>query len=378
MTSYTEAEVFPPGEFIKEELDARGWTQTDFAAVLGRPLQAVNEILNGKRGITPDTAKAIGNAFGTSAEMWLNLESAYQLSLSGPTDELVAKRSELYAHAPVTDVIKRGWIADTDDFETLQRNVLAFMGTECATDAPTFAAAARKSTSYVAHNSAEVAWLRRAETLATCVQAKRFNKSQITGRVADIRDLAVSEADVRRIPRALAEMGIRLVIVEPLPKMRMDGAVFWMDSKSPVIALSLRFDRIDSFWYTLTHELAHVVNGDGRMFCDVNMVGEKAQKYEDKSEEEKRADDFASNLLVPKGELENFIARVAPLYSRKRIAGFANRIGIHPGIVVGQLQFRGEIGYWHSRPLLVKVRNQITENTMTDGWGHDPGLTEGV
>lgn len=375
----TLAEVFPPGEFIKEELEERGWTQVDFAAVLGRPLQAVNEILNGKRAITPETARAIGDALGTGPELWLNLESAYQLSQSKPADNLVTRRASLYAHAPVTDIVKRGWTAaEKDDYESLERSILKFMGTKSTSETPRFVAAARKSTSYASHTPAEVAWLQRARLLATCVDAKRFVKSGIEERASDIRDLAVSDADVRRVPHFLSEIGIRLVVVEPLPKMRMDGAVFWLNKQSPVIALSMRFDRIDSFWYTITHELAHVIHGDGQMFCDSNLVGEHAQKYSDKDEEEQRADDFAANLLVPKEQLSNFIARISPLYARKRIVGFANRIGVHPGIVVGQLQFRGEIGYWHSRPLLVKVRSQLTDNAMTDGWGHNPGVIEAI
>ncbi len=70
------AEVFPPGEFIRDELEARGWTQEEFADILGRPLQTVNQIINGKKEITAETARAIAEAFGTSAELWLNLQSA--------------------------------------------------------------------------------------------------------------------------------------------------------------------------------------------------------------------------------------------------------------------------------------------------------------
>ena len=74
------ARVFPPGDFIREELEARGWTQRDLAEILGRPVQAVNAIVNGKKEITPETAIALGAAFQTSPEFWLNLESAYRLA----------------------------------------------------------------------------------------------------------------------------------------------------------------------------------------------------------------------------------------------------------------------------------------------------------
>src|SRR4051812_37965534 len=105
-TNRIPAEVFPPGEFIRDELEARGWTQQDLAQILGRPLVAVNQIIGGKRGITPETAQGLAAAFGTSAEFWLNLASAYQLSQVETADESVTHRAKLYGIAPVTEMVK--------------------------------------------------------------------------------------------------------------------------------------------------------------------------------------------------------------------------------------------------------------------------------
>lgn len=91
--SFRPAEVFPPGEYIREELEARHWTQSDLAAVLGRPLQVVNEIINGRKRITAATAKQVAAAFGTSPELWLNLESAYQLGTAREPDPRIAERA---------------------------------------------------------------------------------------------------------------------------------------------------------------------------------------------------------------------------------------------------------------------------------------------
>ena len=76
--------VFPPGDFIREEIEARGWTQADLAKILGRPLQTVNAIINGKKAVTPATAVEIAAALGTSPEFWLNLEATYALSQTPP------------------------------------------------------------------------------------------------------------------------------------------------------------------------------------------------------------------------------------------------------------------------------------------------------
>jgi|SRR5579871_1366027 len=90
----TPAEVFPPGDFIREELEARRWTQGDLAEVLGRPLSAINEIINGKKRITADTAKELAAAFGTSAQVWMNLENTYRLARAAPPDPAIARRAK--------------------------------------------------------------------------------------------------------------------------------------------------------------------------------------------------------------------------------------------------------------------------------------------
>src|SRR5207253_9670495 len=104
---------------------------------------------------------------------------------------------------------------------------------------------------------------------------------------------------------------------------------------------------------------------------DVALVGEDAARPEDKPQREKDADAFAATFSISRSDLDNFIARVKPLYSKEKIKGFAMLRGIHPAIVVGQLQFRQEIPYSHSRELLAKIRPIVTASTLTDGWGQE-------
>src|SRR5271170_7183768 len=107
MEERTPAEVFPPGDVIKEELEERGWSQVELADIMGRPPRVVSEILSSKRAITPETAKGLAAAFGTTAAFWLNLEAIYQLSKTAHDDAGVQKRALLYAKAPVKEMIKR-------------------------------------------------------------------------------------------------------------------------------------------------------------------------------------------------------------------------------------------------------------------------------
>jgi len=378
MTNRKVAEVFSPGEILKEELEARGWTQSDLAEILGRPVNLVNDIISGKRGVTPETARGLGDAFpGTSAQFWLNLESTYRLSRTEPKDDTVARRSKLYERYPVKEMIRRHWIHATDSIDDLERRFLEFFELPFIDSEPTFAHAARKSTSYETVTWPQRAWMSRAKQLSRALSVKKFSDKSFVAAVDRLRLLLPNVEDTRLIPRILAEAGIRFVVIEPLSHTRIDGVCFWLDKTSPVIALSLRYDRIDWFWHTLWHELGHIKNRDGLQnpeILDTDIVGEQEESMKDKPENERTADGFACECSIASSELERFVARVRPLYSKQQIKGFASRIGVHPGIVVGQLQHRGEIPYAHSREMLMKVRHVVTSSALTDGYGYAPIL----
>jgi HTH-type transcriptional regulator/antitoxin HigA len=365
MPERTVAEVFPPGEFIKEEIEARGWSQSDLAEILGVNDSVVSALINGKKSVTPDLAKALGAAFETSAQLWMNLESSYRLFHAENTDDVVARKARLYERAPVKELIKRQWIEPSDNITVLEKRVATFL--------EELPHAARKSTPYGAVTPAQQAWLCRARQLARLVPAANFSEKSMEQALAGIRKLLQTPEEIRNVPRVLGEAGIRFLVLEHLTQTRIDGACLWLDEKSPVIVISLRYDRLDWFWHTVLHELAHVHFRDGlkdKVPLDVDLVGDKAQPRSAKPKEEQQADQYACDFSIKEQELDNFIARVKPFFSRQKITGFAYRLGVHPAIVVGQLQHRGLLPYSTSREILVRVREIVTNAALTDGWGH--------
>lgn len=367
------AEAFPPGEFIKEELDARSWSQADLAEILDVPDSVVSGLINGKRTITPELAKVLGAAFETSAHLWMNLESSYRLFLAEGNDNIVARKARLYDVAPIKELIKRGWIERSDNINVLEKRVVDFLEVPSLEEAPKILHAARKSTSYGADNAAQVAWFYRARKLGRTVPAARFSEKAFKHALDEIRAILPTAEEIRNVPKILSEAGIRFIVLEHLPQTRIDGACIWLDEHSPVVAVSLRYDRLDWFWHTVLHELAHVQNRDGledKGSLDSDLVGDKAQPTDEKPEPEKQADKFAAEFSISKADLDHFIARVKPFFSKTKILGCAARLRVHPAIVVGQLQHRGLLPYSHSREMLVRVRDIVTETTLTDGWGH--------
>ena len=370
MTTRRPAEVFPPGEFLREELDYRGWTQADLAEILGRPQRLVSEIISGKRGISPETAKGLAAALGTSPEFWMNLEASYQLWRSGTGGDGgddVARRAKVYGFAPIKDMMRRGWIEASENVDVLENQLREFFEVNSLDEEPQFLPhAARKSTSYSEPSAtrAQKAWLFRAKKLAGAVHVGPYARSAVDDAIQKLKLLLHAPQEVRRIPRILSDSGIRFVIVEALPKTKIDGACFWLDD-SPVVVMSLRFDRIDNFWFTLLHELGHVSAGVSSLDVDL----ERTLADDDRPQSERDADAFASEHLIPQGKLQSFIARVRPLYSIRRIEAFAETVQVHPGIVIGQLQHHGEVSWAGFRRTLVAIRIFVIDAALTDGWG---------
>jgi HTH-type transcriptional regulator/antitoxin HigA len=369
------AEVFPPGDYIRDELDARGWTQGDLAQIMGRPLQLVNELVSGKKQITPETAMGLARAFGDDdALYWMNLDNMYRLSQVKPVDDLVSRRASLYSKFPIRELTKRRWIEPSENLDVVEHRVCRFYNIKSVNDEPKFAHAA-KAAQYDERQPLQWAWLFRAHQLAQAISVAEYSEKKLRAAVAKLRQLLVAPEEIRQIPQILAEAGVRLVIVEFLPGAKIDGAAFWLNS-SPVIALSMRFDRVNNFWFVLRHEIEHILNKDGQGLVVVDFeIAESLQRKDALPEEEVVANDASSEFLIPKEELNSFIVRVRPLYSEQRILLFAKRIGVHPGIVVGQLQFKDEIPYTHFHKHLVKVREIITQTALTDGWGTVPPIS---
>lgn len=382
MAERIPAEVFPPGDFIREELDARGWTQGDLAQIMDRPMRLVNELVAGKKQITPETARGLATAFGDDDPLyWMNLDSAYRLAKTDPIAEAVGRRARLYSRFPVREMMKRHWIEPSDNLDVTEHRVCRFFHIANIDDNLEFAHAA-KAADYDQRSELQFSWLYRAKELARGVRVAPYSERKLRDSLNRLKELLIAPEEIRQIPQILADAGVRFVVVEFLPGAKIDGAAFWLGSDQPVIALAIRFDKIDNFWFVLRHEIEHILckdglaTKDGLVTIDVELT-EKIRRKDTLPPEEVRANAAAAEFCVPKAELNSFIVRVRPLYSEQRILLFSKRIGVHPGLVVGQLQFREEVPYTHFHKYLVKIKDIITQTALTDGWGSVP-LTVGM
>lgn len=352
-TNYTPAEVFPPGEYLRDELDERGWTATEFAEIIGRPVQVVSEILNGKKEITTETALAFGDALGTSAALWLNLQTNYRISrrdaggVAGARVSSIARRARLRGLVPVAELRRRGWLPDTDDLDQLEKQVCQLLGIELLDQQPQFAIAARRSNSHEGLTIEQIAWLGRVRSIAAQRTSVRFRRARLATLAAKLpRLLQDGPAEGAMLESWFAECGVILVVVEGLKGGKLDGAVSFLDDGRPVIGLTARGDRFDGLLFTLLHEcahltLGHLVSGDPA-WVDDNLTDQQTDPIEI------AANAQAAEWLFP-GGFEIGSTNIASIVET------ASRYGVHPSVVIGRVQ--RDTGQWSlHRRHIPKVR----------------------
>lgn len=361
----TPAEVSAPGEFLKEQLDRRDWSQQDLAEILGRPPRLISELIGGKRAITPETAIGLGAAFGTSPEYWMALESSYQLSKFRRSPESIKRKATLYDRFPVRDLIRKGWIEASENYAELESRVLQFFGINDPAEDPVLPHAARKTHSSAAPTIEQKAWLFRVLSLAKTKPLLKFSPKKLQSTLDSMKQLRLEPESASKVAELLESCGVILVFVEPISNSKIDGACMWLGDV-PVVGMTLRYDRIDNFWFVLRHELEHVLKGDGKegFILDVS-VGEDDGSL---PKSEVVANEAAADFCTPQQELAEFMSRFSPYFSEERVLAFSRSVNVHPGLVVGQLQ-RKLSRHDFLRKYQVKIRHCVLSTALTDGWG---------
>lgn len=350
----TSAEAFLPGEYLRDELEERGWSETEFAEILGRPVQAISEILNGKKEITPETAVALGAALGTSAELWLNLQSAYRLHQVRAATPAVAtpveRRARLRSLVPVRELQKRGWLPTTSDLDELEVAVCDLLDLAEISQDPQLAIAARRSNPDADFTPEQVAWVARVQKLGADRVSVPFDREALERLARELVRRLEGPHDLAMLGGWLAECGVALVIELPLKNSKLDGIVSF-STTNPIIGLSTRGDRMDGFVFTLLHEIAHLVlghisPGDVRIDEDLDPVGgsdwERAANTTAGAWIFERPPTIAGGEITPKALLET-----------------ARAHGVHSSFLIGRLQTEGRLGWNEYRRTIPKVRPYV-------------------
>lgn len=361
----------PPGDFIREELESRDWKQEDLAQIVDLSPKHVSRIITGTDSISQDVAARLASAFGQSAEYWMNLEAQYRARLVAPTEQTleIADRALIYSYMPIREMFRLGWLKDVGrDAAALAAEVRAFWGIptldfgfmdrEVAMCMRSSAALRKRFNPRHA-----LTWLRKArmEAEASTAPKGNLNRKAAERLARTIPAYSVAPDGVASFLRDLTACGVRFVCVPHLPQTFLDGAAFF-HGKQAVAAYTLRFDRVDNFWFVMAHELGHIcrhLREEEKEFLDcVDADGRK-------SAEEDEADAFAQECLGM-DVMRAFASSSRQRMTEEHVRACAASAGVHPGIAVGFLQREGMLSKRHLNDIKAPVSGELSK--LNSAW----------
>ncbi len=341
---YTPELVSVPGETLQEVLEDRGITQAELAERAGRPKKTINEIIQGKAAITPETALQLERVLGIPAGFWNNLERNYREHVARFNErKRLQENVGWLGRVPVTAMIKKGWIRKCPAKVDQLREVLNFFGVVSPAQwedvVGSAAAAFRVSSAHEIDTGALTAWLRKGEIEGQRMDCRPFDKQAFRQILREARELTqrpLTEA-LSLLQERCAGCGVAVVVVPELPKTRANGAARWLAKDKALIQLSFRYKREDIFWFTFFHEAGHIIlHGKREVFVD---SGDFTGEFEEE------ANEYAANNLIPHEAYRRFATRER--YSKAAVIEFALATEVHPGIVVGRMQHDRKVQHNH-------------------------------
>ena len=334
---YLPDEAIVPGEVLDEHIESIGMTQAELAERTGLTPKTINEIVNGKAPVTPETAVKFERVLGRPAHYWNNLEQQYQEDLVRLADaRRLQTRLEWLKSIPVRKMINLGWIREYKDKTRQMEEVLCFFGIAMPEQWESvfngYQVAYRRSERFEKSDVAISAWLRRGDIEAQAIACGAFDKTRFKNVLGEVRALTTVEPRIflPRLVDLCASAGVAVVFVPELPGTRVYGATRWTGGKA-VIQLSLRYKSNDHLWFTFFHEAGHILL-HGRK--DVFIEGGDTDGVK-----EAEANRLAEDMLLPCADYAEFLA--TRHFTAEEITSFAAEVGIAPGIVVGRLQHDG-------------------------------------
>ena len=340
LKEYKEIVAFHPGYYIAEIIEDMGISQAEFAERMGTTAKTLSQLVNGQANITNDLAKKLSVMLGTSIQLWQNLQNAYDQKLIE-----IQQEKDLDEQKDIVKLIDYKYfikVADLPDTKVIKEKIVYLCGFLKVSDLriilqPDYLVNFRSGTSD--HSEKTVinsrAWIQTAINMSQDIETKPYNAERLKNYLTELRSMTVQKPDefLPRMRDIFAECGVAFVLLPHLKNSGVNGAVKWINSERVVLAMNNRGLDADKFWFSLFHEIKHVLQQKIKTVF-IRSTTEEIIDLDNRLEKE--ANDFATNYLISKADFERF----APTRytSDNEIVEFAESIGIHPGIVAGRLQ----------------------------------------
>lgn len=330
--------VSAPGDTIVDILNERGLSLTEFAERIEHTPEQVTDILQGRSTITISMARKLEHVLGASVEFWMARDFQYREDITMRD----ARDEEWKSELPLGDMIKFGWLKPIPLPASEVTACLNYFNVGSiqewrekythVQEMVTF----RTSPAFDSRPGAVAAWLRQGGIEAETIKCKPWNSEKFKKSLYDVRTLTrwkTPEIFINKLMSICSESGVAIVVVRAPTGCRASGATRFLSEKKAILQLSFRYLTDDQFWFTFFHEAGHLLlHGNNRLFLEVDDGPSTL--------EEEEANEFAEHILIPSEYKQELLKLTA---NTRKVVRYAVRLGISPGIVVGQLQHYGRI-----------------------------------
>lgn len=336
---YNDKIAFHPGYYLKEIVEESGLTQADFAKRLGTTPKNLSILIRGEQNLSIDIATKLSRMLGTTISYWLHLQQIY--------DEMQAEflsNEELKREREVFQFLDYNYFRSYFGLPDMPRKideqikcVREFLSVSSLTvlKEKDLAVSFRSYSENLSQSNivSANAMVQIAINEALKVETPKFNKKKFEEAVEfALTQTCNHQGFLNAIRKVFYEAGVVLVVLPNLKNSGINGATKKIDGKI-MLMVNDRRHYADTFWFTLFHEIGHIMNGDyGITFKD------------NKNESEDTADLYAQRKLIPQEQYEEFIY-CNKVFNEKNIREFAASIHQDPGIVFGRLQNDGKIPF---------------------------------
>lgn len=340
LIEYKELMAFHPGFYVAELIEDMGISQVEFATRLGTTPKTLSTLINGQINLSNDIAKKLSAMLGTGVDVWLNLQKEFdekiiEIQTAKEMDEQVDIAKQIDYSFFEKNV---GLPASKNIYEKIENLCIYFKVSNLNILAqPDFLVNFRSGVSDFQTKNVinSRAWIQTAINCSQSISTKSFSAEKLKGYLPELRSMTVQSPDafLPRMREIFADCGVAFVLLPHLKNSGVNGAVKWISNDRVVLAINNRRLYADIFWFSLFHEIKHVLQ---QKVKTVFISFSESEMKELDSALEDGADKFASDYLIPPAEIKKL--NPTKYTSDVDIVEFANSIGIHPGIVVGRLQ----------------------------------------
>lgn len=356
INKYYPDTVAHPGVDLSEKLDETEMGPKEFAVRTGKPEKTINAVLKGDSRITSDMAVVFENVLGIPARYWLNRQAQYDEYQSRLKKIELAKDAEQWAKRfRIRDMQKLGWLPNVSSVSEKVDSLFRFFGVSNASAWEGYylneelKVQFRISLAHTSQPESISAWLRQGELQAKSMDVPAYSEKDFRSSLIEIKKVMAAQPDnfLQRLTDICSSVGVKLVYTPCLPKAPISGATRWLGD-TPLIQLSGRYRRNDSFWFTFFHEAGHVLlHGKKDVFLEEIDYSAKDEN------KETEANAFAVKWTLSEDE-EDEILNNCPL-SRDQLIQYAEKFSTHPGIIIGRFHHKKLIHYSEHRDFIVSL-----------------------